>query len=146
MFNKKSIDKEIILFTYKISRLIRKHIADTSHIAEEPSMLQLQTLMSLTHGALTMGKIAQELYIKLPTASSLVDRLIEVGYVKRISDKLDRRITKIDLTEKGKQILTSAMKIKMKKMEFILNKLSTGEKKSLMSIIKNLHKKLEIHS
>ena len=146
MFNKKSIDKEIILFTYKISRLIRKHIADTSHIAEEPSMLQLQTLMSLTHGALTMGKIAQELYIKLPTASSLVDRLIEVGYVKRISDKLDRRITKIDLTEKGKQILTSAMKIKMKKMEFILNKLSTSEKKSLMSIIKNLHKKLEIHS
>jgi len=146
MFNKKSIDKEIILFTYKISRLIRKHIADTSHIAEEPSMLQLQTLMSLTHGALTMGKIAQELYIKLPTASSLVDRLIEVGYVKRISDKLDRRITKIDLTEKGKQILTSAMKIKMKKMEFILNKLSTGEKKSLVSIIKNLYKKLEIHS
>ena len=146
MFNKKSIDKEIILFTYKISRLIRKHIADTSHIAEEPSMLQLQTLMSLTHGALTMGKIAQELYIKLPTASSLVDRLIEVGYVKRISDKLDRRITKIDLTEKGKQILTSAMKIKMKKMEFILNKLSTSEKKSLMSIIKNLHNKLEIHS
>jgi len=69
-----------------------------------------------------------------------------VGYVKRISDKLDRRITKIDLTEKGKQILTSAMKIKMKKMEFILNKLSTGEKKSLVSIIKNLHKKLEIHS
>ena len=65
---------------------------------------------------------------------------------KRISDKLDRRITKIDLTEKGKQILTSAMKIKMKKMEFILNKLSTSEKKSLMSIIKNLHNKLEIHS
>jgi len=146
MINKKSIDKEIVLFTYKISRLIRKHVADPSHIVEEPSMLQLQTLMSLTHGALTMGKIAQELYVKLPTASSLVDRLIEVGYVKRISDKLDRRITKIDLTEKGKQILTSAMKIKMKKMEFILNKLSTGEKKSLVSIIKNLHKKLEIHS
>ena len=146
MINKKSIDKKIVLFTYKISRLIRKHVADPSHIVEEPSMLQLQTLMSLTHGALTMGKIAQELYVKLPTASSLVDRLIEAGYVKRISDKLDRRITKIDLTEKGKQIFTSAMKIKMKKMEFILNKLSTSEKKSLMSIIKNLHNKLEIHS
>jgi len=146
MINKKSIDKKIVLFTYKISRLIRKHVADPSHIIEEPSMLQLQTLMSLTHGALTMGKIAQELYVKLPTASSLVDRLIEAGYVKRISDKLDRRITKIDLTEKGKQIFTSAMKIKMKKMEFILNKLSTSEKKSLMSIIKNLHNKLEIHS
>ena len=87
MINKKSIDKEIVLFTYKISRLIRKHVADPSHIVEEPSMLQLQTLMSLTHGALTMGKIAQELYVKLPTASSLVDRLIEVGYVKRISDQ-----------------------------------------------------------
>jgi DNA-binding MarR family transcriptional regulator len=146
MANPKKTDQEIILFIYKISRLVRKHTVDASHIAEEPTMLQLQTLMNLSHGAVTMGHIAQELYIKLPTASSLVDRLIEAGYIKRISDKLDRRITKIDLTEKGKQILTITMKAKMKKMEFILNILSTGEKKSIVSIMKNLHKKLEIQT
>jgi len=93
-----------------------------------------------------MSQIANELYIKLPTASSLVDRLIEGKYVKRIDDKSDRRIIKIDLTEKGKQILITTMKAKMKKVKFILDKLSAEEKKSLISIMKNLHKKLEIHS
>ena len=146
MFDSKITDQEIILFIYKISRLVRKHTADPSHIAEEPSMLQLQALMNISHGAATMGQIAQELYIKLPTTSSLVDRLIKAGYVKRIDDKLDRRITKIGLTEKGKQILTITMKTKMKKMEFILDKLSAGEKKSIVSIMQNLYNKLEIHS
>jgi len=146
MFNPKTTDQEIILFIYKISRLVRKHVVDPSSVVEEPSMLQLQLLMNISHGAVTMSQIAQELYIKLPTATSLVDRLVEAGYVKRISDKLDRRITKIDLTEKGKRILITTMKAKMKKMKFILDKLSTDEKKALISIMKNLHKKLEIHS
>lgn len=146
MLNLKTTDQEIILFIYKISRLVRKHVVDLSHIAEEPTMLQLQTLMNISHGAVTMSHIAQELYIKLPTASSLVDRLIEAGYVKRISNKLDRRITKIDLTEKGKQILTITMKAKMKKMKFILDKLSPHEKKAIASIMKNLYKKLEMDS
>jgi DNA-binding MarR family transcriptional regulator len=146
MFNLKTTDQEIILFVYKISRLVRKNVADQSHIAEEPTMLQLQVLTNLCHGAVTMSHLAQELYIKLPTASSLIDRLIEAGYVTRINDKLDRRITKIELTEKGKQVLTVTMKAKMKKMKFLLDKLSVDEKKSLISIMKNLHKKLEIHS
>lgn len=146
MFNPKTTDQEIILFLYKISRLVRKHVADVSHTTEEPSMLQLQLLSDLCHGALTMSQIANELYIKLPTASSLIDRLIEANYIKRISDKNDRRITKIELTEKGRQILTTTMKIKMKKIKFILDKLSVNEKISLFSIIKNLHKKLEIRT
>ena len=146
MFNLKTTDQEIFLFIYKISRLVRKNVADQSHTTEEPSMLQLQVLINLCHGAVTMSHLAQELYIKLPTASSLVDRLIEAGYVTRISDKLDRRITKIDLTEKGKQILTITMKAKMKKMKFILDKLTADEKQSLVSIMESLHKKLEMHS
>jgi len=146
MDTKKNTDQEIILCIYKISRLVRQHVTDVSRMTEEPSMLQLQVLMNLTHGAITMGQIAQEVYIKLPTASALVDRLIEANYVKRINDALDRRITKIELTKKGKQILETTMKTKIKKMKFILDKLSVKEKLSLFSIMKNLYKKLEIHS
>lgn len=146
MFNPKTTEQEIILFTYKIFRLVRKYVAHPASVAEEPSMLQLQALINMSHGAITMSQIANELYIKLPTASSLIDRLIETKYVKRIDDKSDRRIIKIDLTKKGRQILTTTMKAKTKKVKFILDKLSAEEKKSLISIMKNLHKKLEIHS
>lgn len=146
MFNTNSTDKEIILFIYKISRLVRKHVTNPAHIPDELSMLQMNALMNLSHGPLTMSQIAKELYVQLPTASSLVDRLIEAGHVKRSSDKLDRRITKIELTAKGKQILSTAMKTKMKHLKFILDKLSPSEKKSLGSILKNLHKKLDIQT
>lgn len=146
MINTKITDKEIILFVYKISRLVRKYTADVNHVTEEPSMLQLQALINISHGMSTMGQIAQELYIKLPTASSLVDRLIEAGYVKRINDALDRRVIKINLTEKGKHILSTTMKAKIKKTKFLLDKLSANEKKSMIMIMKNLYKKLELHS
>jgi DNA-binding MarR family transcriptional regulator len=145
MFKPKTTDQEIFLFLYKISRLVRKHDTDAPHLTEEPSILQMQVLMNLSCGMATMSQIAKDLYIKLPTATSLVNRLIEAGYVTRTGDKKDRRITKIDLTEKGKQILKVAIKTKIKKMKFILDKLSPDEKKSLISIIKSLHDKLEIH-
>lgn len=146
MFTANSPDKEIILFIYKISRLVRKQVTNPTRLPDELSMLQMNALMNLSHGPLTMSQIAKELYIQLPTASSLADRLIEAGYVKRSSDKLDRRITKIELTAKGKHILSTAMKTKMKHLKFILDKLSPNEKNQLNSILKNLHKKLDIQS
>lgn len=69
------------------------------------SMAQLKTLMTLYHcGALPIGQIAEILGIGQPTASHLVDRLVQTGLVSRTEDALDRRRTLAQLSPGGEEL------------------------------------------
>lgn len=135
-------EQDLIILVHKISRLIRKYTVCFSE-THEPSMIQLYTMMVLSEGKSTMSHIADELCVKMPTATSLVERLVSAGLAKRISNTKDRRIIDVQLTSKGKKTLSQNMKIKMKRIQFVLNKISTKDKLSLFTIMQNLYKKLE---
>jgi len=69
------------------------------------SMAQLKTLMALYNcGALAIGQIAEMLGIGQPTASHLVDRLVQTGLVSRTEDPLDRRRTLAQLSPSGEEL------------------------------------------
>src|SRR5262249_58897755 len=53
-------------------------------------------------GPTPIGGVAGRLGIGLPAGSSLVDRLVEQGLVKRRGDPLDRRRTPAETTEIGR--------------------------------------------
>jgi DNA-binding MarR family transcriptional regulator len=70
------------------------------------SMAQLKTLMTLYDaGALPIGQIAEALGIGQPTASHLVDRLVQSGLVARTEDTLDRRRTLAELSSAGLELV-----------------------------------------
>jgi len=70
------------------------------------SMAQLKTLMTLYHcGALPIGQIAETLGIGQPTASHLVDRLVQTQLVTRTEDSLDRRRTLAQLSPSGEEMV-----------------------------------------
>jgi len=70
------------------------------------SMAQLKTLMTLySCGALPIGQIAESLGIGQPTASHLVDRLVQTQLVTRTEDALDRRRTLAQLSPGGEEIV-----------------------------------------
>ena len=50
---------------------------------------------------LTMGEIARLIHRDKSTVTSLVEKLVRLGYIKREKDSVDHRVTKIKLTEKG---------------------------------------------
>jgi DNA-binding MarR family transcriptional regulator len=69
------------------------------------SMAQLKTLMALYNcGALPIGQIAEILGIGQPTASHLVDRLVQTQLVLRTEDPLDRRRTLAQLSPSGEEL------------------------------------------
>src|SRR5215216_1100146 len=69
------------------------------------SMAQLKTLMALySCGALPIGQIAEILGIGQPTASHLVDRLVQTRLVSRTEDPLDRRRTLAQLSPGGEEL------------------------------------------
>ena len=69
------------------------------------SMAQLKTLFSLHNsGAVTIGQVAEALGVGLPTASHLVDRLVQAQLAVRAEDPDDRRRTLAYLAPQGKEL------------------------------------------
>ena len=52
-----------------------------------------------------MGEISQRMAISRPNLTPLVDKLVALGFVERVSDDGDRRVTYVSITENGKKAL-----------------------------------------
>ncbi len=71
------------------------------------TMSQLKiALLLFINGPLRMSDIASQLEITLPTATSLVDRLVEREHVARENQPDDRRIVLCNLSEKGQKTIS----------------------------------------
>jgi DNA-binding MarR family transcriptional regulator len=55
-------------------------------------------------GPTAISRLAEALGISHPTASQLVDRLLQAGLVERVESVTDRRFTLAHLTEAGEQL------------------------------------------
>ena len=76
---------------------------------ELPPDLTMQELRVLGLVAQEPGLTGQELGARLgvsaPTASGLIDRLVEKGVLERTDDAADRRVRRLRLTEEGVRVL-----------------------------------------
>lgn len=58
----------------------------------------LHALNALEHGPLSHGHLAERLNLTSGTVTTLVDRLVDAGYVERRPDPTDRRRSEVALT------------------------------------------------
>ncbi|HEX2915871.1 MAG TPA: MarR family transcriptional regulator [Chloroflexia bacterium] len=66
------------------------------------SMAQLRTLFVMARQEpITIGQVAEKLGIGIPTASHLVEKLVQAELAERAEDPADRRRTMVRLTESG---------------------------------------------
>ena len=70
---------------------------------------QHQTLLAIKGyagpGRLTIGELAERLYVRPHSAVGLVDRLAARGLLRRLPDKDDRRRVSVILTARGEKLL-----------------------------------------
>jgi len=75
---------------------------------QDLTLHQLRVLFRLHYrGSVGMGQIAEQLQVTQPTATGVIDRLVERGLVERASDPSDRRKVRVKLTETGRRQVTS---------------------------------------
>lgn len=87
-----------------ISRSLREQTVG-DWVELDLTMAQLKTLFTLEYGgAATIGQTAERLGISLPTASHLIDRLVQGGFVDRTEVPADRRRTLAAVTTKGSEL------------------------------------------
>src|ERR1700744_1848373 len=73
---------------------------------EEVTLTQYRSLVVLaSRGPQGMAALAEALSVNASTASRLVERLVRKGYVRRRTDRQDRRQVRIGLTERGRDLV-----------------------------------------
>lgn len=99
-----------------------------SIISLDLTLPQLKVLTVLKNsGQSRMTDLAGKLGVSLPTATGLVDRLIDKDCVVRTTYHGDRRVVLCDLSPKGREIATSMNELRAKSWRTLFEHLSDSE-------------------
>jgi DNA-binding MarR family transcriptional regulator len=90
-------------------------------------------------GAQKMSFLAKEMGVSLPAMSGLINRLHKLGMVKRIYDQADRRIIRVSLTEKGKNLVKQVILQRQRMISNIFSTVRPQEREEFLRILSKIH-------
>ncbi|MCX7918705.1 MAG: MarR family transcriptional regulator [bacterium] len=90
------------------------------------------------YGACNMNEIASRLGVSMSAATGIIDRMVKHGYAERQRDESDRRLVRVQLTEKGKQIISEFNQHKMKGLRQVLSVLSEEDRIAFLGYIQKI--------
>jgi DNA-binding MarR family transcriptional regulator len=114
--------------------LMQTHGRDLIHLAHEfeLSFSQLKALHYL-HGEddLSVKALGESLGLSLAAISRAADELVQRGLVDRTEDPADRRIKRLRLTDKGRELVLKMRELRMAGFEQFVATLSAKERSAL---------------
>ena len=124
-------------------RFMGKCFGQMQEVGIYPGQIPVLGLLAHRDG-LSQREIAEHLRIKPPTVNVTVQRLEKAGFLYRKADEKDQRISRIYLTEKGKQAKEDGMKKVKENEKILLSGLSDAElcllRRMLEQITENIDK------
>ena len=104
---------------------------------------QLLVLLAIhAAGRCTMGTLARNQHVRMPTATGIVNRLARAGYVRRHPDPEDRRQVLVELTDKGRAFIHAFQRIIRHRWEEVLKGLEGRELSAFHRVILQLTRQL----
>lgn len=127
---------QIISLIFTMRQVI--HEQATSKKGKGFSFLQFNTLRFIKERRPLMKDLADYLMITPPSATSIINTLVDSEVVKRIPDPEDRRIVRIVITKKGEEQLKHHSGEMVKRMKKNLRNLSSTERKNLLNTLSKI--------
>lgn len=90
------------------------------------------------HDGLTNTEIAVELDIRPSSVSALVKKLLDAKFVERLADQDDKRVSKIFLTDDGRNFLKGASQLQNDFSQTCFSALSESEQAQLRQLLQKL--------
>ena len=91
------------------------------------TMPQARTLFHLSEGPRRMREVAAFLRVGMPSATSMIDRLVRKGLVRRVEDATDRRVVACELTGDGMEAVERFWRMRRARAESIADALTEEE-------------------
>ena len=114
----------------RLARTLRRQ----ADIGLSPS--QITALSTIErHGPMTLGALAEHERVAPPSITKAVAKLEAGGYVRRVADDTDRRVTRVELTAKGEALLDESRKRKDAWLAARLQQLSTDDRERLAAAL-----------
>ena len=104
------------------------------------TMPQMKILVILyVTGPRRMSDVASELDVTLPTATSLVERLVEKRYVERETNPDDRRVVLCHLSEAGEQVIKHIWQTAGKRSRELLQAMDVSKLEMFAEALQAMH-------
>ncbi|GMA98040.1 MarR family transcriptional regulator [Pelosinus sp. IPA-1] len=136
-------DKYIIYFMSrtknKMLHFIEEQLQENQLDDLIPSHGNILTALYENHGKLTMKQIAQIIGKDKSTITPLVNKLLDLGYIIKEKNEIDKRVTYIILTERGKQIEAKFNAISREVSVTAYKGFSAEEKEVFLRLLKKLN-------
>lgn len=118
---------------------IQARMCQIEDVAEKFTIGQVRALDILyRHKHLTMADLAKSLSITPASATSLVDRLVLSGWVRRVGDPDDRRKVQIMITTEKREFWESLERKRLDRLSAFLRVLTDEQKNDLTHILESL--------
>src|SRR4029077_3543060 len=100
-----------------------------------------RVLEALLHkGPLPVNTLGPKVWLTPGSISVAVDRLVKKGLVSRKDHPRDRRVRQVELTAKGRALITRGFREHAAAMETVVRVLSKNERLTLLRLLKKLGK------
>lgn len=124
-----------------INRIIRRKLlmATLAESEAELRFLHFDIMRLLKdEGTMHPSKIGDKLIIAKAQMTHLIDKLVELGYVKREMGSSDRRTFNITVTDAGRKVLDEQDNLVVNAVSEVMTELSEQELESLASSVRSL--------
>ena len=110
-------------------RVAAQSVAEVEDVVTTP---QLRVLVLIANrGPQNLGAVAVELGVHPSNATRTCHRLVQAGLIERGEDPQDRRLLRLVLTVKGRQLVDQVMSHRRQAIAAVLEHLSVGTRRSL---------------
>lgn len=139
MTEKNPLYQEVLNHFYSVSRTLRQCSVDADTEVRELTLHQMQALFYIKdRRRIMMSELAGELHISAAALSTLVDRIVTMGWVERTRDEHDRRIVYLELSGNSRHKLNVLAEKKMERMAQLFDHLNNEELQDLLRILRRL--------
>lgn len=129
---------EIIHSFFEAFRAIKSQGHFASPLFQMP-LAQMETLRFIgEREPVSMKAVADFLAITPPSATVMVNNLVNLGYAKRSTGVEDRRVISLVLTKKGRQVLNRTVAERCRKMQKLLGRLNRKEQFLLLNLLRKM--------
>jgi len=128
------------LVVMKAFQALMPHAADSIERTELGDS-DFRVLEALLHkGPLPVNTLGPKVWLTPGSISVAVDRLVKKGLVSRKDHPGDRRVRQVELTAKGRALITRGFREHAAAMETVVSVLSKNERLTLLRLLKKLGK------
>jgi DNA-binding MarR family transcriptional regulator len=120
-----------------IDRRQRAMVKQLHNCGQSPAQLHVLGLLNET-GPTTVSHLAAKLGTSPPSASAIVDRMVDGGLVVRERNEEDRRVVTVSLAAAGRQALEIAIGGRREMLERVLAQLDDDELHDTIQVINRL--------